>query len=254
MKAAEQAIEIQHCRNVQCVRHLHLEAEFIFVNHGTVHVLQSHGSTVLNEGEGFYLAPLEIHGFCTPDISQCTILIFPTDLVPEFAITRPFSRPFALSPFLGDTVSHLEASTHQDLLHARAVLYPLCCEILDNCAHTACDYTEVGALGRVEQYIWDHLASPLSLKSVAAATGYNPSYLSRTFHRAKGVGYLEYINMLRCYRAVRLMSSSESLSVSEIAYQVGFESIRTFNRVFLQRYGMTPTQMKQQRTVSMPKG
>lgn len=253
MQPSETAWQIQHCHNVQCVHHLHMEAEFVLVTEGTLHVLKSGSETVLRAGEALYLMPLEIHGFYTESISRCTILIFPTDLVPDFAVMHSQSHPLVLPAALGETLTALDPNDHYDRLHVRAVLYPLCCEISDACSDSGAAHTDLPSIGRVERYIWDHLATPLSLSSVATATGFNPSYLSRMFRQNKGVGFLEYINMLRCYQAVRLMSSSQPMSLSEIAYQVGFESIRTFNRVFRARYGITPSQMKNQRTASIPK-
>ncbi len=245
--------EIQHCHDVQCVCHLHHESEFIAVTKGTVHVLQSKSDTVLHEGEALYIKPLDIHGFRTEDTSQCTILIFPIDLVPEFTTTRVAAHPFRLADTLCKQLPMLDPNNSYDTLHARAVLYPLCCDILSNCPYIPGEYGNSTALSRVEQYIFENINTPLSLRSTAAATGFNPSYLSRMFHRNKGVGFLEYVNMLRCYQAVRLLYSATELSVSEIAYQVGFESIRTFNRVFLQLYGITPSQMKQRKTASIPR-
>ncbi len=221
---------------------------------GAVNILQSKCDVVLNAGEALYIKPLEIHGFRTDDTSHCCILIFPTDLVPEFAGAQVDSHPFTLSQSLCNQLCELNTEEYYDSLHARAVLYPLCYEIASHCVHTLGDYADVTALSRVEQYITEHIHTPLTLRSVAAATGFNHSYLSRMFHRNKGVGFLEYVNMLRCYQAVRLLYSPDELSISEIAYQVGYESIRTFNRVFLQLYGITPSQMKQRKTASIPRG
>ena len=250
----ENIFQIQHCTDVQCVCHLHNEAEFIAVTHGSVKILQSKCDIVLNAGEALYIKPLEIHGFRTDDASVCSILIFPTDLVPEFAAAQVDSHPFKLSDTLCKQLCELNAEKRYDTLHTRAVLYPLCCEIVSHCAHTPGEYTDISALSRVERYISENIHTPLTLRSVAAATGFNHSYLSRMFHRNKGVGFLEYVNMLRCYQAVRLLYSPAELSVSEVAYQVGYESIRTFNRVFLQIYGITPSQMKQRKTASIPRG
>lgn len=251
MSEKETLFEIQHCDNVKCVRHLHLEAEFVLVTQGTLHILQIGKETVLHAGEALYIMPLEIHGFHTPDTSRCTILIFPADLVPEFSVAKNVALPFAPSAALTDTLTALNPNADYDRLHSRAVLYPLCCEISDSCSHTEHSTAAVPSLSRVERYIWENLDAPLSLSAVAASTGFNASYLSRMFRQNKGVSFVEYVNMLRCYQAVRLLGSAE-LSVSEIAFRVGFESIRTFNRVFRQCYGITPSEMKEQRLASIP--
>ena len=225
----------------------------MLVTSGVLHVIKIGCETVLKAGEALYIMPFEIHGFHTADSSRCSILIFPIDLVPDFSVTRPLPHPFRPSAPLVSRCESLDPDTPLDPLHSRAVLYPLCCEIVDNCSSTVSEYAEVSAIHRIERYIWDHLSSPLSLETVATAMGLNPSYLSRMFHKSKGIGFSEYVNMLRCYQAVRLLGNTNSLSIAEIAYEVGFESIRTFNRVFLQHYGMTPSKLKQRKIASIPK-
>lgn len=52
------------------------------------------------------------------------------------------------------------------------------------------------------------------------------------------MGFQDYLTMLRINRAKELLRST-NLSISEVCYQVGYQDIRTFNRVFKAR-GRTP--------------
>ena len=57
------------------------------------------------------------------------------------------------------------------------------------------------------------------------------------------MGFNKYINGLRITHACKYLLK-ENLSVTEIAFLVGFNCPRTFNRAFLEQVGMTPRDYK----------
>lgn len=258
MSILSNELEIQQCTDVNCVRHLHTESEVVLVTNGTLRILLCDRILELHAGEGLYFMPFEVHGYATDAHSVCTILIFPAGLVPEFLSAtvnkRPTSPLFRPSSVTSALCAGLDPNASYDTLHACAALYPLCCEIVDQCHFDGNAYGYEESIVRVERYIFENIATPLTLKRVATAVGLNETYLSRLFNKAKGISFREYINMLRCSFATRLLTSlkAASFSIAEIAYECGFESIRTFNRVFLQRYGITPSQMRNQAPISFP--
>ena len=52
---------------------------------------------------------------------------------------------------------------------------------------------------------------------------------------------IEFIRIIRLKRAAHLLSTSQ-LSVSEIAYQVGFNNPRYFSKYFAQEYQLLPSE------------
>lgn len=88
-------------------------------------------------------------------------------------------------------------------------------------------------------YLNDHYREPLSRKQVALAVGYNESYISHIFSKALKTTLPQYVNSLRIYDAARMLTETEK-TAADIALEVGFGSIRTFNRVFMEETGMTP--------------
>lgn len=82
-------------------------------------------------------------------------------------------------------------------------------------------------------YIIDHFNESLSLESVAKKLYINKCYLSRIFKEASGFTVNEYINMIRIRKSRELLSST-SLTVTEVAEAVGYDTITYFERVFRQ--------------------
>lgn len=258
MALSADVFEIQHCTDVQCVLHLHTEPEFVLVTSGTLQVLLTDRRIRLQPGDGYYVMPLEVHGYATETHSTCTILVFSPGLVPDFTSATsnrcPHCSSFCASETVRDLCAGLEPRANYDMLHKRAVLYPICSEIVDRCGFVMGDYRNEESIIRAERYILQNMAAKITLKSAAAALGLNPSYLSRMFHKVKGVEFWKYINILRCSSAACMLTapSSVTLSVSEIAYECGFESIRTFNRVFKEHFGVTPSEMRIKEPISFP--
>ncbi|SFT03577.1 AraC family transcriptional regulator [Paenibacillus sp. BC26] len=78
-----------------------------------------------------------------------------------------------------------------------------------------------------------------SVAEVARHAGFNESYFSRLFKRMTGTSTQEYLMRLRIDRSKHLLKKSMS-SVSEVAYEVGFENVNVYIRDFKKLTGVTP--------------
>ncbi len=75
----------------------------------------------------------------------------------------------------------------------------------------------------------------------ATTIGTNTAYLSRGLNEGLGLGFAEAINGLRVeHVAARLRDGSDG-DILTLAIDAGFGSKATFNRVFKDRFGMTPS-------------
>lgn len=92
-------------------------------------------------------------------------------------------------------------------------------------------------------YIIDNCEHELTLESAAAYAGSSACYFSRIFKQFTNYNFVEYLALQRIKRAQRLLADPDK-SVTEIAYQAGFKSISTFNRVFRQYRGCSPSEYR----------
>ncbi|MGD0111930.1 MAG: AraC family transcriptional regulator [Armatimonadota bacterium] len=83
----------------------------------------------------------------------------------------------------------------------------------------------------------------IRLADAAAAVGYSPSYLSRTFSQRFGMSFSEHLRALRLGVAESLLSHSD-LPVQEIARRVGYQYPWHFTRAFTQAMGMSPREYR----------
>jgi signal transduction histidine kinase/DNA-binding response OmpR family regulator len=91
----------------------------------------------------------------------------------------------------------------------------------------------------ITEFIHDNYTSDLTRDGLAAAVGMSPDHLSRAFNRLHGKKIPEYINEIRVREAARRLEKSTD-SILHIAFAVGFDNLRTFNRAFLKIMKMTP--------------
>ena len=95
-----------------------------------------------------------------------------------------------------------------------------------------------------KKYIQDNQAEELSLGQVAKAVNASSFYFCKMFKKGTGMNFTEYVCRVRIATAKNLLLNP-NLRVSEIAYQVGFQSLTHFNRVFKKTVGESPTEFRE---------
>lgn len=95
----------------------------------------------------------------------------------------------------------------------------------------------------VMTYINNHYREELSLEDVAQFAGFSRYYFSRSFKRQTGYSFKDYLCQKRLQVAMDLLIRS-NLSMKGVAVESGFGSVATFNRVFREKKGCTPTQYR----------
>ena len=98
-------------------------------------------------------------------------------------------------------------------------------------------------ISRAKRYIEEHHREDLSLGQVAASVHTSLFYFCKLFKRHTGVSFTEYVSRLRTEKAKKLLLNP-NLRVSEIAYEVGFQSLTHFNRVFKRVLHESPTEYR----------
>lgn len=102
---------------------------------------------------------------------------------------------------------------------------------------------EPSAIRRARQYITRNYREDLSLSDVARALNTDVFYFCRLFKKSSGIGFAEYLGRIRIETAMELLANSE-LHVSAIAFEVGFQALSSFNRLFRRFTRMSPTEYR----------
>lgn len=96
----------------------------------------------------------------------------------------------------------------------------------------------------VMDYIDTHYMDNLNLNDIADSIGFSKYHFSRLFKQYTNYTFCTYI----CHRRIKIaeeLLEQPDLSITEVALQAGFPSISTFNRLFKQTKGCSPSEYRE---------
>jgi AraC-like DNA-binding protein len=98
-------------------------------------------------------------------------------------------------------------------------------------------------LARVKLHVDEHYAQPISLGEAAQIAALERTYFCRYFHSKVGVCFADWITRVRIKRALVMLMSHDH-GITDLAFAVGFQDLRTFERAFKKFAGVTPRDCK----------
>ena len=105
--------------------------------------------------------------------------------------------------------------------------------------------TEHERMQPVLKYIHEHLFEDLTLAGVSKQCGFSERTLSRIFRSTMQISFLQYIKLLRMVKAIEKMLYTHK-TMSEIAYEVGYNSISAFSNIFYKITKVRPSEFARQ--------
>jgi AraC-like DNA-binding protein len=104
---------------------------------------------------------------------------------------------------------------------------------------------ELMLMRRVRDRIDREYARPLDVGALAAGVHMSSGHLSRRFREAFGESPYSYLMTRRIERAMALLRRGD-LSVTEVCFEVGFQSLGTFSTRFSELVGRSPREYRRQ--------
>lgn len=98
-------------------------------------------------------------------------------------------------------------------------------------------------LDRLFEYVEYHFSEDISLEQAADVAGYSKFYFTRIFKECTGQTFMEYLRSIRISEAEKLLLDNQ-IPIGTIAFQSGFSSLTTFNRIFRQMKGCAPSEYR----------
>jgi len=98
-------------------------------------------------------------------------------------------------------------------------------------------------IGKAVKYLKDNYTSRISLEEVANVAGVSRYHFTRLFKKVMGISFTYYLNYLRVKKAEEALSCPDA-NISEVAFSVGFNSLRQFERAFKGSMGQTAAEYR----------
>ena len=243
----EQANHLEFCRrqDPDVPMHFHSQIEIYLILSGEVEVWINDRHSILGPGDISVAFSYDAHSYRSVRPAECMYLIIPTDMCGEFrslfagkAAGEPFIRDPAAFAAVRHAIETLLDGANE--LIARGCVYITLGTLYDCLSlQSSTEGQDPHASAQLLIYIGENFKNEITLSTLAAAFGYNPSYLSRYFKETFGIGFNRYVTMLRLREAVLLLKEGTK-SVTACALESGFRSLRSFYRSFYEEFGCTP--------------
>ena len=175
--------------------------------------------------------PGTVTGFCAADLFQASDTLIRFD-VEENRIL------LTLTELANELTNHRTADHHLTDLLLEVLLIKLERAVQKHGRATGFRYVT-----EAKQFIRDHLGSAITVQDVADHIGIHRSYLMNIFRTQTHMSVNQYINRMRITQACVLLSDPR-LSVTEIAFQVGFNSRQNFYIAFEKATGCSPSKYR----------
>lgn len=244
----EDYFKIERGRNFSFPSHLHGHFEFITVTEGSMTVGVGSRSYTVTPGVGVLVFPNQVHFLRTEGESSHFLCIFSPKLVQAysgvFTTKIPEHNAFMTR---SDTLERLISFTgNESVLDVKGTLYSLCGEFDRSASYIEQDFKATGLIGQIFKFVEKNFSGECTLATVSESLSYNYVYLSKYFKRATGIAFTDYVCRFRVSEACYMLQNTDS-GILKIAYECGFDSLRTFNRCFKSVTSMTPSEYREKR-------
>ncbi|MCX7846821.1 MAG: helix-turn-helix domain-containing protein [bacterium] len=260
-------------RNVNLPLHRHDCCELVIVLHGTATHVTDAGSFPLSAGDVFVLAPGQTHGyrdgagFYIANLQYAPSLLQPLldDLqrVPGYHLlfeTGPAVRRGKQLMAPGHLNAEELASCSELCMRlgkeyenrppgwqavCRALFYELVSFLSRYCTRThEADESLHARMGHVLAYIREHYHERITLAQLCSIAQSSTTRFIGEFQRVTGYTPIDFVIRLRVLKAAKLLREDPRRSVTNVAYQTGFDDSAYFSRKFRQIMGTSPRQYR----------
>ena len=250
------AIQLSGNGNPNFPPHVHEAIELMYIKSGSGTAHCDGEAYRLQAGDFFLVFPNQIHSYdgFGPDGNCMLAIANPATLTLHTAVFReklPLSARYRGGEGDGNLLRMLHILLEE---HERGVPADVLASILSAAVAMLLEHYALtdGRTGQscahtILLYCKTHYKEALTVERLSRELHISRSHISHLFNERFRISLPEYINSLRLADAVRLLDEG-GYSVTEVAQRAGFQTIRTFNRAFLKRFGVSPRQFRQEKT------
>lgn len=231
--------------NLTFSAHFHDSFEFLYCYEGLLKVSIDKNDFTLHAGEAALILPNQIHLYETVGSSRSYLCIFSPDHVDAFYPSTV--KECAVNPvFKFDKYLNLI----EDIKHSgdpyliRSAFYFIA-SIYNKLPKMPREKKFTTLVGQVLSYVEENYKTNISLDDFSKKVGYDYHYLSNVVNDGLKENFRSYLNRFRVQKAIELLKR-EDVQIQEVAEEVGYDSLRTFNRNFLKIIGKTPRDYREE--------
>lgn len=236
--------------------HLHINIELMYIDEGPSTIVVDGELLSVETGDLVVVFPNVIHSYDNETFEQyATFVIFNNDFFDESISTymnfKPV-QPVIKAEFLHEDIRYaikslLKENNKIDFNSeaAKSLIHLILARISPVLEFEKINYCRGSdIISDLVSFICNNFTEQISLDMLSEAFGLNKYYISRIFNEKIKISLNDYTNSLRIDMAKKLLKSSVPMSILEVSERCGFETQRSFNRVFKNFCGVSPSEFK----------
>ena len=228
----------------------HSHAEIIHILSGELRVSVNGIQKTLLPGDTSITLPYVIHSYEESRDFEAIVLMFDpsvANLYEKKLITYKHINPFLSQnkeiPVLLKKILGFYESDKKDDLHTNIYLQALIGEIFLSVQENTKENVDANTIQKVLIYCSEHYTEDITVRKVSEDLFISQSTVTKIFSGKLSSSFRDYINGLRISKAKFYLEKTDK-KIIDIMYSCGFKNQSSFNRIFYEICGMTPTECR----------
>ena len=235
-------------KNYTYSSHIHQFAELFVVLDGELEITVEGVTERMTPNTAALVFPFQAHKYYSKMINRVAIFVFSDSILPEFSIVYEgkvsdrsvFNLSDSTLSALRDRI--IDAKDY-DVFDLKGCLYFAIQDFLRQVELKPTSKKPSLPVERILNYVINHITESITLESVANELGYSPKYLSNLISKLFDMNFSTLVANIRVDRARHLLRETKKTR-SEICYECGFGSERSFHRQFRKIMNYSPDQYR----------
>ncbi|MEE0946546.1 MAG: AraC family transcriptional regulator [Acutalibacteraceae bacterium] len=246
-------IFVYKVNDLNYVAHAHREIEIFICTKGEADATCNFLSKTLKKGNVMMAFPNEIHSYSARHGGEGIIIIINTESLGNLADFKKNKFENFLLEKNENFINlandlYIEYKNGKNVQIMLGYIHIIIGEILRKLPVISNSfYIHDSLMDNVLNYVLENYLNSITLKSISKKFGISPEHLSRLFSKNISLNFKRYLHFLRIEHSKNLLLNSEN-SIMLISQMSGYNDLRTFNRVFKQIMGITPSQFRKQKS------
>lgn len=246
--AGNEHVWVGKYRNLHNISHWHMEHELIACREGSAQVMLDDTMFNITQQQCIFCHSGRVHYISASPDSLLLVCLFDEKLydpiTSPFALENPvFEDRYGILPKLSEIRHELQNQPIFFEYRTEAMIGEILVDVFRGEPLRKAQWQFSDVITRYKQLL-NHIDleyEHITYQNAVQFMNMSDAYFSRYFKRQAGMTFSQYLNVVRIEKAVQLLDSAPTMKITDVMLRCGFNTIRSFNRVFREVTGFTPT-------------
>lgn len=246
--AGNEHVWVGKYRNLHNISHWHMEHELIACREGSAQVMLDDTMFNITQQQCIFCHSGCVHYISASPDSLLLVCLFNEKMydpiTSPFALENPvFEDRYGILPKLSEIRHELQNQPIFFECRTEAMIGEILVDVFRGEPLRKAQWQFSDVITRYKQLL-NHIDleyEHITYQNAVQFMNMSDAYFSRYFKRQAGMTFSQYLNVVRIEKAVQLLDSAPTMKITDVMLRCGFNTIRSFNRVFREVTGFTPT-------------